>query len=107
MNSGVIDVQLTDLVPPGVRALAETMMDQLRAGGLDPFSQKITAQDGTVISDGSRDLTSLEILQMDRLCDVVEGHIPAYEELLPMSRRLVRELGVYRDAILPETETQQ
>lgn len=107
MDSGVIDVQLTDLVPPGVRALAETMMDQLRAGGLDPFSQKITAQDGTVVSDGSRALSSLEILQMDRLCDVVEGHIPAYEELLPMSRRLVRELGVYRDAILPETETQQ
>ena len=60
-----------------------------------------------MISDGSRALSSLEILQMDRLCDVVEGHIPAYEELLPMSRRLVRELGVYRDAILPETETQQ
>ena len=106
MDSGVIDVRLTDLVPAGVRALAEALMGQLRSGTLDPFRQRITAQDGTVISDGSRDLSSLEILQMDRLSGIVEGRIPAYEELLPMSRRLVRELGVYRDSIPPEPEAQ-
>lgn len=107
MDSGVIDVQLTDLVPDGVRTLAENLMGQLRAGTLDPFRQKMTAQDGTPVTDGKSSLSSMEILQMDRLCDIVEGHIPTYEELLPMSRRLVRELGVYRGSIPPEPEAQQ
>ena len=104
MDSGVIDVQLTGLVPEGTRALAEALMMQLRAGVLDPFRQRFLAQDGSLICDGTQALSSLEILQMDRLCDAVEGSVPAYEALLPMSRALVRELGLHRDAIPPETE---
>ena len=34
---------------------------------------------------------------MDYLSDAVEGAIPAYGELLPMSRGLVRELGLHRE----------
>ena len=34
---------------------------------------------------------------MDRLAENVEGRIPAYDELLPMSRALVRELGIRRE----------
>ena len=106
MDSGVIDVRMTDLVPAGVRALAENLMGQIRSGTFDLFRQKMTDRDGTPISDESRALSSMEILQMDRLCDIVEGHIPGYDELLPMSRRLVRELGVYRDSIPPVPEAQ-
>ncbi len=46
-------------------------------------------------NDGSRDLSSRELLTMDYLMDGVEGAIPTYEELLPMSRALVRELGLH------------
>ena len=42
---------------------------------------------------------------MDWLCDCVDGGIPAFEELLPMSRNLARLQGVYRDQILPEKES--
>ena len=38
------------------------------------------------------------------MCGNVEGSIPAFEELLPMSREIVRLLGVYRRMIPPEKE---
>ena len=104
MDSGVIDVALSDLVPEGVRRLAGILSGKLKNGEIDIFAQPITAQDGSVISDGVVPLSSLEILKMDRLMDAVEGHIPEYEELLPFSRGLVRALGVHRERILPETE---
>ncbi len=104
MDSGVIDVALSELVPSGVRMLAETMMDRLKKGEFDIFAQKLTAADGTVISDGSTPLSWVEILKMDKLSDAVEGHIPEYGELFPMSRELVRELGVHRESIPPGQE---
>jgi len=102
MDSGVIDMQMTDLIPEGIRALAASLMDQIKAGTLLPFRRELVAQDGTVKNDGSRDLSSLELLTMDYLSDAVEGRIPAYEELLPMSRALVRELGLHREDLPAE-----
>ena len=103
MDSGVIDVTISDLVPAGLTKLAGTMSGMLKRGQFDIFAQKLTAQDGTIISDGATPLSSMEILKMDRLSDIVEGHIPEYEEVFPMSKALVRELGVHRDRIPPET----
>ena len=53
-------------------------------------------EDSTVMID--------EILHIDWLCDSVRGAIPRYDELLPMSRPLVRLLGVYRETIPPEKD---
>ena len=39
---------------------------------------------------------------MDYLLEIVEGHIPAYGELLPMSRALVRELGLHPEDLPQE-----
>ena len=36
---------------------------------------------------------------MDWLVDNVCGSIPSFDELLPMSRDMVRELGIYKDEI--------
>ena len=107
MSSGAIDVELTDLVPPGVAALARMLMDQLRAGTLDPFKQRIVTQDGRLINDGSRSFSAMELLQMDWLCDHVIGRIPAFEELLPKAKPLVRELGVHRESLPPKVEEEE
>lgn len=104
MDSGSIDLKLSEHVPDGVRSLAEMLTHAMRAGLIDPFARRITAQDGTVINDGSRILSPDEILRMDWLCDNVYGDIPAFDEILPYSRNMVRELGIYRDAIPPEKE---
>ena len=107
MSSGVIDVEFSDLVPEGVRSLAEFMMQEIREGRLDPFNRRICAQDGSLKNDGTRSLTPLELVRMDWLCDNIEGRIPAFEELAPISQPLVRELGVYRETIPPEKEEKQ
>ena len=102
MDSGVIDVAMTELVPEGIRTLAAAMMDRIRSGALLPFRRELVSQDGTVKNDGSRDFSSRELLTMDYLSDAVEGTIPAYEDLLPMSRALVRDMGLHPEDLPAE-----
>ena len=104
MDSGVVDVQLSDKLPEGVRMLAELLRKGIRDGTIDPFFRSIRSQDGQLRNDGSRTLTPDEILHMDWLCDNVDGQIPAFEQILPASRAMVRELGVYKDEIPAEKE---
>lgn len=104
MDSGAVDVEITDFVPESVRTLALQLMQDLKDGRLDPFRRVIHAQDGSLKNDGERSFSPAEVLHMDWLCANVEGRIPSYDELLPISRPLVRELGVYRDSIPPEKE---
>lgn len=104
MDSGVIDVEMTDLVPEGIRALADSLMKDLREGKHSPFARKLVDQNGVLRNDGSRDLTFAEILNMDYLCDAVEGAIPEYSQLLPISRPLVRELGIHKEKLPPEEQ---
>ena len=104
MDSGIIDVEFSDKLPAGVRSLAELLRQNLVSGQLDPFLRKIVAQDGTVKNDGSRSLTPEEVLHMDWLCSNVIGEIPTFDQILPMSQAMVRELGVYRDKIPQEKE---
>ena len=99
MDSGVIGVQLSDKLPEGVRQMALLLKKGLREGTLDPFFRKIIAQDGSVKNDGTRKITPEELLRMDWLCENVVGKIPPYEEILPISQTMVRELGLYRDHI--------
>ncbi len=106
MESGAINVTLTDNLPEGVRQLSEILRQGLLAGTIDPFFRPIQAQDGTVKNDGTHSFTPDEILNMDYLVRGIEGHIPCYGELLPMARHTVQLLGVYRDKI-PSEETPQ
>ena len=99
MDSGVIGLNMSDRLPEGVRALARHLEQCIAGHILDPFARKIVAQDGTVKNDGTASFTPDELLHMDWLCDNVIGSIPTFEEILPMSQSLVRELGVYRDSI--------
>ena len=107
MDSGVISVNFSDKLPEGVRRLAELLRKGLEEGTIDPFARRITAQDGTVKNDGSRGLTPEELIHIDWLCENVIGEIPPFEEILPISRNIVRELGIYRDTIPPEKEVKK
>ncbi|MBO5836312.1 MAG: BMP family ABC transporter substrate-binding protein [Oscillospiraceae bacterium] len=104
MDSGVIDVTLSDHLPEGLRHLANILRSGLQNGTIDPFRRRLVAQDGTVKNDGSRSLTPEELLHMDWLCENVDGEIPPFETILPYSQTMVRELGVYRDSIPMEKE---
>ena len=104
MDSGVIDVGLSDKLPEGVRQMANLLKANIASGQLDPFFRRIVAQDGTIKNDGTRHFTPEEVLHMDWLCDNVVGSIPPFEEILPISQKMVRQLGIYRDSIPPEKE---
>lgn len=100
MSSGAADVQLSDALPQSVCTLAEILANSLQSGNFSPFDKPFRTQDGRIMSGLSVD----EILQMDYLCDCVDGTIPTYGELLPMAQKTVRLLGIYRDQIPPEKE---
>jgi len=102
MDSGVIDVKLADSLPEVLLHLSNLLRDGLRNGTLDPFRRKLVAQDGRIINDGKRTLSPEELLRMDWLCENIDGSIPAFDEIAPFARDMVRELGVYRDSIPSE-----
>ena len=104
MSSGVIDVMLDDCLPEGVKVLAQALRRELQSGQLSPFDRSFSTQDGRLINAGGGKLTIDEILHMDYLCSCVSGHIPSFDEILPMARSMVRLQGVYRDQIPPEQE---
>ena len=97
LDSGVIDLKLSDKLPQGVRQMAKLLYEAVKQGNIDPFGRKIIAQDGTVKNDGTESFTSEQILRMDWLCDNVIGYIPTIEEIRLESRKIVQELGIYRD----------
>ncbi len=104
MDSGVIDVSLSEEMPEGLKALARILRKGLRNGSIDPFHRQLVDQSGNLISDGRKPLSPEALLHMDWLCQNVRGSIPSFEELLPFSRATVRELGIYRDSIPMEKE---
>ena len=104
MSSRAIDVLLSPELPDGVRHLVEILRQGVAGGSIEPFQREIISQDGTVRNSGDQWFSPEEILHMDWLCDCVDGSIPPFEALLPMSRSIVRLQGVYRDQIPPEKE---
>ena len=104
MNSGVIDVQLSPDLPAGVRCLAECLRRDILDHSIDPFRFPLVDQNGVQHSDGNSWLVPEDIMKMDWLLDSVDGEIPPFEKLKPISQKLVRVLGVYRDQIPPEKE---
>ena len=102
MDSGVIGVELSDKLPEGLRTMANLLKTNIASGQLDPFFRRIVAQDGSVKNDGTFHFTPEQVLHMDWLCDNVVGSIPPFEEVLPISQKMVRQLGIYRDSIPPE-----
>lgn len=104
MRSHAVGILLNEELPQGVQQLAEILRQGLADGSILPFHRPLRSQDGMLRSDGSHWFSPEEILHMDWLCDCVDGTIPGYEELLPMSRSIVRLQGVYRDSIPPEKE---
>lgn len=107
MDSSVIDIQLSDRLPDGVRSLAMLLKGGLTRGEIDPFRTRILDRDGNCRNDGSGSFSPEGLMRMDWLCENVDGRIPGFEELLPGSRELVRLLGLYREYLSPVTEEKQ
>lgn len=105
MDTGLIDIDISQKVPEGVRILASLLEREIIEKKLDPFARKIVAQDGSVKNPGAGAGFSLdELLHMDWLCENVIGEIPGFSEIRPESQAMVRELGIYRNTIPAQKE---
>ena len=107
LSSGVVGLQLSDLLPPGIRSLAEMLENGISSDSIHPFCTRITDQSGILRNDGSSDFSSAAIMDMQWLCDNVEGRIPKFEELIPEAKDTVRLYGLHREEITPEKEEEQ
>lgn len=94
MSSGVINVELADTLPDGVRQLACILKDGITRGSISPFQAKMIDQEGVLRADASTNLSPEDLMQMNWLCDNVEGRIPMLDELLPMSRETTELLAL-------------
>lgn len=104
LSSGVVNVDIDEGLPEGVKQLARILKNGVLEEDIDPFLCPIKDQNGSVVSDGTRAFTPEELMKIDWLNDNVEGKIPTFDELLPRSQDLVRLLGIHRDTIPPKTE---
>ena len=93
MQSGVIDVALSPELPEGIHLLGQLLKKELCAGRLDPFARKILDQQGRVRNDGTGTLTPVELMNMDWLCENVEGSLPKFDQVLPMAKPMMELLG--------------
>ena len=104
LDSGVIGIEYADAMPAGVKALALILEESIINDSIRPFHRQVVSQDGTVRNDGSKYFSYQEILNMDWLCDNVDGKIPTFEELTEKGQNIARVQGLYRDNIIPEKE---
>ena len=94
MDSGVIDVQLSNSLPEGVRYLAQMLKNDIVKGRISPFRTKIYDQNGVLRCDGDKEPSAEELMEMDWFCDNVDGQLPAFDQLLPHSVDMVKLLGL-------------
>ena len=104
ISTGVVNVEIDEHLPDGVKLLARILKNGIVDETVDPFLAPIRDQQGHVISDGTKQFTPEELMRMDWLCENIEGSIPAFEDILPRSQNLVRLLGIHRQSIPPKTE---
>ena len=104
-DSGTIGIEFSDKLPQGLRTLGEILRQGICDGKISPFARRIVAQDGSVKNpDSSATFTTEELIHMDWLCENVSGSIPTFDEILPMSRNMIRELGIHKEDIPAQKE---
>ncbi len=85
LNSGVMDIKLSDALPEGVKHLASILKNGVIGGSIHPFLCPLKDQQGQVRSEGDRWFSASDLMNMNWLCDNVDGAIPSMEQLLEMS----------------------
>ncbi|MBO6133492.1 MAG: BMP family ABC transporter substrate-binding protein [Lachnospiraceae bacterium] len=98
IQSGVVDILLSEKLPYPVKKLIGSMKDAMIAGTIHPFEGELHSQDGLVQgADGGR-LTSQQIITMDWLNENIVGSIPGFLELSEAGQKIVSVSGVDKES---------
>lgn len=79
LASDVVDLEWTEHLPEGTKALVNMIKNGVRNRSIDPFARKIISQNGEIRNDGTKNLSPEEILTMDWLSENIIGCIPEFE----------------------------
>ena len=79
LASDVVDLEWTEHLPEGTKALVNMMKNGVRNRSIDPFARKIISQNGEIRNDGTKNLSPEEILTMDWISENIIGCIPELE----------------------------
>lgn len=79
LASDVVDLEWTEHLPEGTKALINMIKNGVRNRSIDPFARKIISQNGQIRNDGTKNLSPEEILTMDWLSENIIGCIPEFE----------------------------
>ena len=99
MISGVVDIELSDVLSPYTRQLVNTLRGDIINGTFNPFDGELRSQEGLIRKEDDPFLTSLEIIQMDWLCENIVGEIPAIGSLKEEAKTTVKISGVEKSRI--------
>ena len=81
MASGVIDVVLSNRLNHRSVKMVDTLKRSIAAGQIHPFGGELRSQTGIVQTEGR--LLEKEVVNMNWLCDNIDGEIPPLDRLLP------------------------
>lgn len=96
MISGVVDIELSDALNPNTRRLAEALRTEIISGRFNPFDGELRSQGGIIRREGDKELTSLDIIEMDWLYENIVGEIPVIDSLKEEAKTTVKVSGVER-----------
>lgn len=96
MISGVVDIELSEALSPYTRCLINTLRAEIINGTFNPFDGELRSQEGVIRRENDRELTSLDIIQMEWLCENIVGEIPAIDNLKEEAKTTVKVSGVGR-----------
>ena len=94
LNSGVVDIILSQKVPAGVRKLVDKMSKMIIDDQLHIFEGEIKNQNGDLVSHEGEEVPIDEIIKMNYLVENVVGRIPDIEELSDSARPIVEMRGI-------------
>ena len=75
----MVDLEWTEHLPEGTKALVNMIKNGVRNRSIDPFARKIISHNGEIRYDGTKNLSPEEILTTDWLSENIIGCIPEFE----------------------------
>ena len=101
MISGVVDIELSDELPLYTRQLVKALRSDIIHGSFTPFDGELRSQEGVVRKQGDRGLSSLEIIEMDWLCENIVGEIPVIDTFTEEAKGTVKVSGIEKSKAAP------